>query len=164
MRELVDVLDSDSNTNASLSDFLSQAKDFDYGTGKAFPMKGWGGRILGLVGDVALDPLTYATLGGTVAAKATMLNKAGKAVKTRDVLGKTVIGREGRAKLSEFATARMRDMNQRGAANFTEDAIRTAGRDMYARGKQALPDTVAKESGIKGPGIYFFGSQCAPPR
>ena len=163
VRELVDVLDSDSNTNASFSDFLNQAKDFDYGTGKAFPMKGWGGRILGLVGDIALDPLTYATLGGTVAAKATMLNKAGKVVKTRDVLGKTVIGREGRAKLSEFATARMRDMNQRGAANFTEDAIRTAGRDMYARGKQALPDTVAKEIGIKGPGIYFFGSRIKLP-
>ena len=162
IREIVDTMDSDPNTKASLGDFLNQTKDFGYGTGTAFPMKGWAGRILGFVGDVALDPLTYATLGGTVAKNATMLGKSG--VKTREVLGlKSIIGREGRGKLSEFATKQMRDMNTRGVGNFTEDIIRTAGRDITARGKQSLPGSVAKEMGIKGPGIYFFGSRLKVP-
>lgn len=67
VRELVDTLDSDPKTRASFQDFWNHTKDFDYGTGKAFPMRGWAGRIVGFAGDVALDPLTYATLGGTVA-------------------------------------------------------------------------------------------------
>ena len=57
LREIVDVMDTDPNTNASFGDWWGQTKDFDYGTGKAFPMKGWGGRSLGFVGDVAFDPL-----------------------------------------------------------------------------------------------------------
>ena len=57
VRELVDVLDSDPETNASFSDFLKQSRDVTYGFGTAFPVKNkWGGRILGFIGDVALDP------------------------------------------------------------------------------------------------------------
>ena len=163
VRELVDVMDSDPNTNASFGDWWGQTKDFDYGTGKAFPMKGWGGRILGFIGDVAFDPLTYATLGGTVAKKATMLDDLGRVVKTRSLLGKSVIGREGRFKLSEFAKNRMRNMNKNGLANFTEQEIRTAGRDIAARGKSALSEALAKDMGIKGPGIYYFGSRVKVP-
>lgn len=164
IRELVDTMDSDPNTKASFGDFLDQTKDFDYGFGKAFPMKGWAGRILGLVGDIALDPLTYATLGGSVLKSAKMLDKAGNVVRTQDVLGvKNLVGREGRQKLSEFTTKQMRDMNERGVGNFTEDAIRTAGRDITAVGKSRMPQAVGKEMGIQGPGIYFFGSRLKLP-
>ena len=63
VKELVDLTDSSSATKASFGDWFNQTKDPTFGFGKAFPMKGWGGRIIGLVGDVALDPLTYASLG-----------------------------------------------------------------------------------------------------
>ena len=62
-RELVDILDTDPKTKASISDFVAQTKDETFGFGTAFPMKGNWGRFTGFVGDVALDPLTYATLG-----------------------------------------------------------------------------------------------------
>jgi hypothetical protein len=65
-RELVDLFDSDSSTKASFGDLLKQTFDTSYGFGTAFPMKGWKGRIVGFAGDVLLDPLTYATFGGTV--------------------------------------------------------------------------------------------------
>jgi len=68
VREVVDVLDSDPNTKGSLSDWAKQTKNPMYGFGTAFPMKGNWGRFVGFIGDVALDPLTYATAGakGTV--------------------------------------------------------------------------------------------------
>ena len=163
LREAVDVLDTDPNTNASLSDFLNQTKDFSYGTGKAFPMKGWAGRIVGLVGDVALDPLTWATLGGTVAAKATMLNNAGELVKTRSLIGKSVIGREGREKLAAFTQQRMEWMTKNGTANFSKQEINSAYKNIAAQGKQALPDVMAREFGIRGPGVYYFGSRIKVP-
>ena len=68
VREAVDYLDTDPNTKASISDFTKQAKDASYGFGTAFPMKGNWGRFAGFVGDVALDPLTYATAGASGAA------------------------------------------------------------------------------------------------
>ena len=163
LREVVDVLDTDPNTKASFSDFADQTKDFSYGFGKAFPMKGWAGRIVGLVGDVALDPLTWATLGGTVAAKATMLNNAGELVKTRSLIGKSVIGREGRQKLAAFTQQRMQWMNRTGTAKFSEAEIASAYKNIAAQGKQALPDVMAKEFGIRGPGVYYFGSRVKVP-
>jgi hypothetical protein len=69
-RELTDLLDTDKNTTASVSDWFKQTKDTSYGFGTAFPMEGWTGRLVGLAGDVALDPLTYLTLGANVPLKA----------------------------------------------------------------------------------------------
>lgn len=163
VRELVDTLDSDPKTRASFQDFWNHTKDFDYGTGKAFPMKGWAGRIVGFVGDVALDPLTYATLGGTVAKNATHINKFGKVVSTRSILGKTVTSAEGRRKLAEFATKRMRADNKAGTANWAEDVIRTIYRDVSAKGKGALPSMLARDIGVAEPGIYFWGSRLRLP-
>ena len=163
IREIVDTMDSDPNSKASFGDFLNQTKDFSYGFGKAFPMKGWAGRIVGLIGDVALDPLTWATLGGTVAAKATMLNNAGELVKTRSLIGKSVIGREGREKLASFTQQRMEWMTKSGLANFSKQEIASAYKNIAAQGKRALPDSMIKEFGIRGPGIYYFGSRVKVP-
>lgn len=65
-REVADAIDSDSKTKASWGDFTRNVKDPTFGFGKAFnPNTGniWIDRAIGLVGDVALDPLTYATFG-----------------------------------------------------------------------------------------------------
>ena len=203
IREIVDTMDTDPNTNASFGDFLSQTKDFSYGTGKAFPMKGWAGRIVGLIGDVALDPLTWATLGGSVLRKglvktsaaslshlieggveratAAQLAKIGVTklgddlfeVSARKAIfgvkgsgraaAKSVIGREGREKLGYATQKHMEWMNKVGTANFSKAEIAAAYKNISAQGKQALPDIIAKEFGIRGPGIYYFGSRVKVP-
>lgn len=88
--ELRDALDDDPDTKASFGDFLEQTKDPTYGVGSAFPDptgNKWLDRAIGFVGDVALDPITYATMGygkiatlGSRAAYATNLLRAAKAV------------------------------------------------------------------------------------
>ena len=203
IREIVDTMDSDPNTKASFGDFLNQTKDFDYGFGKAFPMKGWAGRIVGLIGDVALDPLTWATLGGTIAAKGTIkmsgtqlshlidggvynatadqLAKVGVKRLGEDVFetsarkalfgvkssgraaAKSVIGREGREKLAVFTQQRMEWMTKNGLANFSKEEIASAYRNIALQGKQNVPDIIAKELGIRGPGVYYFGSRVKVP-
>ena len=189
VRELADILDSDSSTKASFGDFIGQTRDVNYGFGTAFPMKGWGGRILGFIGDVALDPLTYATLGGTVAAKSVVTLSAKELAKltpetlarlaiketladgsvkvaTRSLLGRTVVGREGRQKLASFARTRLENLVDDGAqevANISKRQIDEIVRDVAARGKSALPDYLAKDMGVRGPGVYYFGSRVKVP-
>lgn len=63
IKEGIDIFGPD---DASLGDFVKQVKDPTFGAGK-FVNTGskWADRILGFVGDVALDPLTYATFGAS---------------------------------------------------------------------------------------------------
>ena len=94
IREVTDLLDSDPETKASFRDFYEQTKDPTYGVGSAFPDptgNKWLDRLIGFAGDVALDPITYATLGagkvatlGSRAAYATDLLRAGRAVGRAD--------------------------------------------------------------------------------
>ena len=55
--------------NASFSDFYNQAKDPTFGFGDFINTGNkWSDRILGFIGDVAFDPITYVTLGTSKAA------------------------------------------------------------------------------------------------
>jgi hypothetical protein len=167
VREIADVLDSNPDTNASLGDWWKQTKDTSYGFGTAFPMSGWGGKIVGFIGDVALDPLTYATLGGTVAAKSVVrgaVNEAGEALTTRAALGglKYVGGRQGREALANLARQRLKKFQTEGM-KFADNEIETLVKNIAARGKQGLPGFLADDIGIKGPGIYYFGSRVKVP-
>lgn len=66
IKEFIDVVDNDPNTTASWGDFKSQVKDPTFGFGRIVgDVTGnkWLDRAIGFVGDVALDPLTYVTLG-----------------------------------------------------------------------------------------------------
>ena len=165
VRELVDVLDSDIKTNASWSDWYKQAKDPTYGVGTAFPMKGWMGRIVGFVGDVALDPLTYATFGGTIAKKS--VTSGGKL--TREAIGvRNVTGRTGREALASYANKRLIKLRELGVTReggqLIDDAfISQVTKDVASRGKSRLPGFLATDIGIKGPGIYYFGSRIKVP-
>jgi hypothetical protein len=66
VREVADVLDTDKNTKISIGDWFKQTKDPLYGFGTAFPIPGKLGRVIGLVGDLALDPINWLTLGGNI--------------------------------------------------------------------------------------------------
>ena len=161
LKETVDLLDSDPNTKASFKDLRSQFNDPTFGFGHVMPMEGWKGRIVGFIGDVALDPLTYVTLGGTVPVKA-IARGAGAAglratakvgatdVALRAALGtKNITGREGR-----FALANL--VKQYGG-NVDEVAA------VAARGKSAVPDDIAKVMGLQRNGLYMFGSRVRLP-
>ena len=150
-RELTDLLDTDKNTTASISDWFKQTKDTSYGFGTAFPMEGWTGRLVGLAGDVALDPLTYLTLGGNVAAGA--LTKGGGKLST--ALGvKTVAGRSGREALAGMAS------RLGGSAELVEQ--------LGAQGKRAFRlseegAAMAQKMGIAESGLYAFGGKVRVP-
>ncbi len=167
IRETVDALDSDPNTTASWNDFKKQSLDPVYGFGTAFPMKGWAGRAIGFVGDVALDPITYATLGGAVPAKAVLkgtLTAAGKPMLTREALGgiKNVTGRQGRAALAKLSKERLQTLVVNGK-KLTQGEINGIVKDVAARGKSAMPGFLKDDIGIRGPGIYYFGSRVKLP-
>lgn len=160
-REWVDLIDFDTTNDASFSDWYNQVKDPNYGFGTAFPVKGGIGRVAGFIGDVALDPLTYATFGGTIPLKAT--TAAGQS--TRAVLGgiKNVTGRSGREALSGYANKRLIEMKASGVLDngkpITDAFISKVTKDVAAKGKSKLPGFLADDIGIQGPGIYYFGSR-----
>ena len=64
INELADALDNQSDTSASWGDWLGQTKEH-IGFGDVIDETGnkWLDRAIGFAGDVALDPLTYVTLG-----------------------------------------------------------------------------------------------------
>jgi len=184
-REIADLVDKDPNTKASWSDFGKQTKDFSFGYGTAFPMDGWAGRIAGFLGDVVADPLTYATLGGAVPAKAML---RGTNILTRDALGGAVRAGAaakilGRTKPVRFITAEGRNNlatlvgNQARQINLLDDAQRSALK-LFKRsendiqvieqavakyGKTRVPQDIARDIGLPKAGIYYFGSRVKVP-
>ena len=168
LREVMDAFDTDPNTTASFSDFTKQTKDVNYGFGTAFPIKGWLGRVVGFAGDVLFDPLTYATLGSTVAKKAVVkgaLTAEGKQLTTRAALGgaKNVSNREGRKALADLTRSRLEAAVARGETGISRQYIDELYASVASVGKSALPKELAMEMGIKGPGVYYFGSRVRVP-
>jgi len=164
LREGMDLLDSDPNTKASIGDWLNQTADTSYGFGTAFPMKGAFGRIVGFLGDVAFDPLTYATLGSTVAKKAVVqgaVDAFGKPMLLREALGgvKNVAGREGAVALSGLA-------ERMGASPKLVQAIARDGKRAFRRLDAGFADEgikLAERMGLQKNGIYYLGSRIKVP-
>jgi hypothetical protein len=151
VKEMNDYLDVDPNTKASLRDFRSQVSDPSFGFGRVMPMKGWTGRIVGFIGDVALDPSTYVTFGGSVpleAAGAGRLLEAG-ASKTLLRQGVSVSGRDGRFALATIA----KEMG------YSPDVIKR----IASHGKSAVPEELARSLGLPRNGLYMFGSRVRLP-
>ena len=190
IREVTDMLDNDPNTTASFSDFAKQTKDSSYGFGKAFPMEGWGGRIAGFVGDVLLDPLTYATLGSAVPASAVLrgATSTGVRVSTRAALGAgtrtgaaaKILGRtkpvrilspEARNNLAKVSGDQARRINllddaERQSLKLTkrsEQEIQVMEQLIAKYGKTRVPQDIARDIGLPKAGIYWFGSRVRMP-
>lgn len=190
IREVTDMLDNDPNTTASFSDFAKQTKDSSYGFGTAFPMEGWGGRIAGFVGDVLLDPLTYATLGSAVPASAVLrgATSTGARISTRVALGAgtrtgaaaKILGRvkpirilspEARNNLAKVAGDQARRINllddaERQALKLTkrsEQEIQVMEQLIAKYGKTRVPADIARDIGLPKAGIYWFGSRVRMP-
>ena len=119
LREYADAADSDPNTKASFSDFFTQTKDPTFGFGKAFnPNTGyiWLDRAIGFAGDVALDPLTYATFGaGKFAGYSGRLDMANAVLRqTGDEALANSVQRFGRAAIKDPAILESIGANRHG--------------------------------------------------
>lgn len=166
IKEFKDAVDKNPTTKASLSDFGKQINDPLFGFGRVYARDGWGGRIVGLIGDLALDPVNWITLGGAIAPKAAinatrrvgieLAESAAKAAAqpapqlTRAFLGtKTVSGRSGAQALAEGA-------RKLGADDATIAAITKDSR-------LAVPDDLARMLGLSDYGMTMFGSRVKLP-
>jgi len=160
----------------------------------------WAGRATGLIGDLLFDPINWATLGGAIPIKGVIkftakefaemsakeiaegsakkfiikktLENGDVLVNARSVLGKNVIGRDGRAALGRFTKKRLtalRNAGEEGYKNLTDDVITRISAEVYADGKRVffrnpnLPEGFAQSIGVRGPGIYYFGSRFKVP-
>lgn len=170
-RELMDAVDFNKETKSSFSDWKEQVADREYGFGRAFPVSSsnffgrWAGRTIGLVGDLVLDPVNWATLGGAVPFKATIkmtatefaeatakglakkyvvkevLADGSVLIKARSAIGKNVIGRDGRNALAKFTKQRLMALRNEaipGYENLTDDAITKIYGKISAEGKRVL--------------------------
>jgi hypothetical protein len=136
-RELTDVVDGDAKTKASFGDFGKQVKDSQFGFGRAFKIdtgSKWLDRAIGFVGDVALDPLTYATFGASAGLK----------------------GVTGSAKLGNYSN-RM-TLAAKVLENTGDNVLAAA---VARRGRVALRNNpeVLERVGANKFGVYFFGKR-----
>ena len=172
VKEAKDAFDTDPNTRAGWSDYWNQIKDPTFGFGRVVPMKGWRGRVVGLAGDIALDPLTYLTFGGagalrasgTIGARGTLragvresLEAAAREgaegaanISLREALGvKTLVGADGRFALAE-------QVRRYGG---TAEEVK----NVMARGKSAVPKDIAEVLGLGKSGVYIAGTAVRLP-
>jgi hypothetical protein len=119
LREGVDAIDANPETKASFGDLRKNIKDPKFGFGTAFNIdtgSKWLDRAIGFVGDVALDPLTYATFGaGQFAGQAGRLSLANVVLKnTGDARLANQIQRFGRAAIKDPAILEAAGANRHG--------------------------------------------------
>ena len=189
IKEFKDAVDNNPNTRASFKDYRDQVADPTFGFGRVVPMSGWSGRIIGLIGDIALDPLTYASLGGTVSKKAvTQVNKgvvdkfATEVAKRSDELANLGLGSvsdtvintlrstsEYGKKVStrEFLGTK-HIQGRRGAEALASGARKLGATDseiaeILKRGRNGLTPQMAELMGLGNYGIYYLGSRVRVP-
>lgn len=147
-RELVDAFDGNDKTKASFSDFGKNVKDSTYGFGKAFKIdtgSKWLDRAIGFTGDIALDPLTYATFGASAGFKA-----AEGAAKGAARVGTKTAGYANRITLANRVLAKTGD-------NALAKAISIEGRSALRR--VANGNEILERVGANKFGVYFFGKR-----
>lgn len=172
IKEAKDAFDTDPNTRAGWSDYWNQIKDPTFGFGRVVPMKGWKGRIVGLAGDIALDPLTYLTFGGagalraagTIGARGTL--RAG----VRESLEAAAReGAEGAANISLREALGVRTLVGADGRNALAEQVRRYGgkpdevKKVLARGKSAVPKDIAEVLGLGKSGVYVAGTAIRLP-
>lgn len=145
LQEVVDIFDNNPETKASWDDFTKQVADPTFGFGRIIgDVTGnkWGDRLLGLAGDILLDPTTYLTLGST------------KALKILDDAGDVVTGMKGLS----VASADGRIALAKRVLETTGDKALAAKVSRY--GRAAIKDpTVFERIGLDRAGLYFMGKR-----
>jgi hypothetical protein len=190
VREVVDVLDNDANTKASLTDWFSQTKDPTYGFGTAFPVEGNWGRALGLFGDLALDPINWLTLGASIpetlalrAGEGALMRGAALAAEEIAAMGPEAVARMAAEEVARSVAskegvklAKLLGRRQSGRGFATNLAKLADGmgasaelvQDIALRGRTALGRTeegiqLAKRIGLPDSGLYVIGTKVKVP-
>lgn len=144
--EIVDRFDTDPKTKASWGDFTKKVKDPTYGFGKTGFLhtdNKWLDRVIGFVGDVALDPVTYLSFGaGKFAGFAGHLDMAKEVLKvTNDAALASRVAKYGR-----------------GASGLTDEVLQGIGANrhgLYFLGKRTGKGVV--NQGLRVPGTGAIG-------
>jgi hypothetical protein len=160
VREATDFFDTDPNTNVSVKDWFKQAKDPTYGFGTAFPMTGWSGRLVGLAGDVLLDPIVYIpggaifSTGRRAATGAKLATAEGKVL--AEFLGgtKSLASREGRTALAGLAS-------RMGGSPELVQSIGAEGKRALRLSQEGID--MAAKLGMQRSGIYTYGGKARIP-
>jgi hypothetical protein len=143
VREVVDLLDTDKNTKASFGDWYKQTKDETYGFGTAFPMPGNFGRVVGLVGDIAFDPITWLTLGTSIPSQLMVKGLATTAAKTGSRIAAKEALELGGLELADLGVDAM--IRLQIAANKIDDAAKVGNTLRSQVGKRLTNTFAAKQ-------------------
>ena len=187
IKELKDALDSNPDTKASFSEYKSQVADPTFGFGRVMPMGGWGGRIVGLFGDLVFDPINWATFGGAILKKSVTktgqiaalaaekeLAKSGfnimnMTAREMQLVGATSKGaRTATTPTREFLGGVKRLGGRTGNEALASGAAKLGATEIQvgeilARGRNAVPDNIVELMGLNDYGIYYFGSRVKVP-
>ncbi|CAB4171194.1 hypothetical protein UFOVP1335_45 [uncultured Caudovirales phage] len=188
IKEFKDAVDNNPNTKASFTDYRSQVADPTFGFGRVMPMGGWGGRVVGLFGDLIFDPINWATLGGAILKKSV--------VKTGEFAASTAAKELAELSSEELIAGGFNQLANKVVATSAAEAGKTTnlrkflgvkkiqGRagnealasgaaklgatnsevaEILARGRNAVPDEIVKLMGLNDYGIYYFGSRIKVP-
>lgn len=188
IKEFKDAVDNNPNTKASFTDYRSQVADPTFGFGRVMPMGGWGGRVVGLFGDLIFDPINWATLGGAILKKSV--------VKTGEFAASTAVRELAELSSEELIAGGFNQLANKVIATSATEAGKTTnlrkflgvkkiqGRagnealasgaaklgatnsevaEILARGRNAVPDEIVKLMGLNDYGIYYFGSRIKVP-
>ena len=143
VREVVDLLDTDKNTKASFGDWYKQTKDETYGFGTAFPMPGNFGRVVGLVGDIAFDTITWLTLGTSIPSQLMVKGLATTAAKTGSRIAAKEALELGGLELADLGVDAM--IRLQIAANKIDDAAKVGNTLRSQVGKRLTNTFAAKQ-------------------
>lgn len=173
LKEAKDAFDTDPSTRAGWSDYWRQVKEPDFGFGRVVPMKGWGGRFVGLAGDLVLDPLNWLTLGSAGVLRAAGTGTARGLGKVAAREGLEAVAREGaegaaRGTLSQRLGGIRTLAGSDGRFQLAEEARRLGASPkvvsrIASEGKTALPPELADVMGLGKAGIYIAGTKVRLP-
>ena len=186
IKELKDALDNNPNTKASFSEYKSQVADPTFGFGRVMPMGGWGGRMVGLFGDLVFDPINWATFGGAIlkksvtktgeiAARAAEKELAKSGFNILNMTAKEIELVNATSKGARAVTTPTREFlgvkrvfgrtgNEAlasGAAKLGATEVEVG--EILARGRNAVPQYIVELMGLNDYGIYYLGSRVKVP-
>lgn len=149
------IVDPLSGQDSSWDDFTHQVGDASFGAGKILASVGgtgnkWVDRVIGGIGDVAADPLTYLSLGTSTMLKgAEGLDAAGDAVRAVAQVGQHAGGQSGRLALAEHF------VNVFGKSEEVAARAATIARE----GRAGLTAVEVERLGLQKSGYYMFGKR-----
>ncbi len=135
--------------DASWSDFINQSKDSDFGFGDVVQTGNkWVDRAIGFVGDVALDPTTYLTLGTGTAAKMALKGVTREVSQELIEKASKIVIAEGveavEEKIAKQLTKELGDLSKKEIRTYSRAIVSEATQTAYSSATTAAEKAAAK--------------------